>query len=337
MSEGRPTVAIVLCTWQGERHLGEQLDSLAAQSWPIALTVHDDASRDASAELARRHSGVERVVAHADNVGYVGNFERGIARALADGHDYIALADQDDVWDPCRVERGMRLMLETEAHEGRGRPVLVHSDLTLVDELGQPLAPSFLSCRGYAIGDAPNLALVLGQNGVMGNTVLVNRALATLALPFPSGLHVHDWWLAVIAELHGRRRLVERPTVAYRLHAGNASNPAGSVAPGALAVARRMTWKRLRARDFRLPFKEDSRDEVLAGLLAESGRRAVVDPVSRRLMTRFLAYLRLERPAPVLFASLLRHGFLRHGIAHRARVALALAFSARYDGARPRR
>ena len=102
--------------------------------------------------------------------------------------------------------------------------MLAHSDLSLIDAAGDPIAPSYLKHRGYAMDHSPSLARVPGQNGVMGNTVLMNRALAELALPFPDSLHVHDWWLALMAELHGHRLFIEEASVAYRLHSHNASN-----------------------------------------------------------------------------------------------------------------
>ena len=275
----RPRVAIVLCTWQGERYLDAQLDSLARQSWPVSVHVHDDASSDRSVAIARRHPVVDVVVPHPVNVGFVGNFERAVAATLAHGFDYLALADQDDVWSPERVARTMHLMLDSERARGTAHPVLVHSDLAVVDGDGAPLHASYLDRRGYRLGTDRDLAAVLGQNGVMGNTVLVNRALARLALPFPRALHVHDWWLALLAELHGDRRFEPRPLVDYRTHSGNASNPRGSIAPSAAAILGRTSWERVRARDFRLPFLEDTRRAVLEELLAHDDRRAPATPV----------------------------------------------------------
>jgi len=126
--------------------------------------------------------------------------QRAIAAALHNGADYIALADQDDIWEPDRIAAGMQVMLETEDKEKAGCPILIHSDLSVVDDQESLLHASYMSLRGYALTDAPDLAKVVGENGVMGNTCLVNRALATLSLPFPPGLHVHDWWLAILAE-----------------------------------------------------------------------------------------------------------------------------------------
>lgn len=325
-----PRVAVVLCTYNGERYLGAQLDSLLEQSWSASVLVHDDASSDGTVTIANAHPAVERCVAHVDNVGYVKNFERGIADALAQDFDYIALCDQDDIWESGRIEEGLSLIRATEQEYTSNYPVLVHSDLSIVAADGSMLHPSFLTRRGYRIDDRPDLARVLGENGVMGNTILMNRALARLSMPFPAELHVHDWWLALLAELYGRRRLHTESLVRYRTHENNASNPAGSIAPGSLRIVRRLTWRRLLGRDFRLPYLEDSRRHVLERLIHGDNHRPVPNASARRLIAAFLDYLDTDGSAWRRFMAARRHQFLRSGAPHRLRVGLALLFSRRY-------
>lgn len=329
-----PTVAVVLCTWRAGAHLEAQLDSLAAQDWPLELHVFDDASDDDTAERARRHPAVRSVSVRTENAGFVTNFEGGIAATLTGGHRYIALADQDDRWRPERLRLGMLRLLAAERIRGTAFPLLAHSDLALIDAAGRSLHPSFLGFRRYAIGGERALPLVLGQCGVMGNTVLMNRALADLALPFPPGLFVHDWWLALVAELWGERLFEPRATVDYRLHEGNASNPIHAMRPRRAFSP--LGPRTLLARDLRLPFKEDGRVAVLEALLAGDGRRPSPEGEARRTIETFVDYLRLARPRPMLLAAMLRGGFLKRGLAHRTRFALALLLSRRYaaDGGR---
>ena len=331
----RPTVGVVLCAWRGTAHLAEQLDSIGAQTWPVSVTVHDDASGDGTAALARAHPAVERVVEHAGNVGHVGNFERGLADALARGHDHVAFADQDDVWAPDRVERGMERLLAREAELGADRPLLVHSDLRTIDAAGAPLAPSYLARRGYRTDGRRDLARTLGECGVMGNTALANAALGRLALPFAPGVHVHDWWLAALAELFGERLFVDAPLVAYRIHATNASNSTGAGAEHGLRAALGRLPRTLRARDLRLPFLEDGRLGAVRALLEDrSERYPPIDPADRALLERFRRWLELDGPRAALFADALRAGLLRPGLAHRARVGAATLLTRRYDGRR---
>ena len=317
---------MALCSWNGERHLGAQLDSIGAQSVPHALFVHDDASSDGSVAIARAHPAVDETIAHARNVGFVANFERALRGCLDAGCERVALADQDDLWRPDRLERSLASMRTLEARHGTDVPLLVHSDLSMIDAGGRPVAPSFVAWRGYAVGDGPALATVLGQCGVMGNTCLANRALVELALPFPPDLHVHDWWLGLVAELYGARAYVDAPLVAYRIHADNASNSADNLDGG----AGRPTLARLLARDFRLPFKEDARLAVLDALVAGDGHRPVPDGRAREVLDAFRAYLRFEGGRLALLAGLLGGGYLKPSPGHRLRVAGALLATARY-------
>ena len=323
-------IGVVLCTFDGAAHLREQLDSIGAQSVPAALFVHDDASRDSSARIARAHPAVTETVAHRVNVGFVANFERALRDWLERDLEHVALADQDDLWRPDRLERGLEAMRALEAAHGADSPLLVHSDLEMVDASGRPLAPSFMRWRGYAVGSERSLATALGQCGVMGNTCLANRVLVELALPFPPRLHVHDWWLGLVAELYGARAYVDAPLVRYRIHANNASNAADALDGGAGPP----TLRRVLARDFRLPFKEDGRLGTLDALAAGDGHRPVPEGEARRTLDAFRRYLRFEGDRLRLLGTLLGGGFLKPSAAHRLRVAGAVLATARYAGTR---
>ncbi len=328
----RPRVAVVLCTFRGQQHLAEQLESIQQQSWPVNIRVHDDASDDNSVAIAQSHPAEAEVFAHTSNLGYVGNFARGIAQALDSGADYIALSDQDDVWHSDRIAAGMERLLASEQVLGAATPHLAHSDLVIVDEHRIEIASSFVSTRGYDIDDEPNLARVLGQNGVMGNTCLMNRALAMLALPFPTGVHVHDWWLAVVAELYGRRCFVPDTLVSYRLHSSNASNPAGSINPGASAALRSTSLHRVVQRNFKLPFKEDCRTDAVGALLECHEHRPRPSEADLQVLRDFHDYLCLSRSRAALLAVVLKGGFLKRGFMHRLRVAVVLLITQRYRG-----
>ena len=325
-----PRVAVVLCSWRGTVHLAEQLDSLAGQSVPHRLFVHDDASGDGTAALARAHPAVERVIEHSGNVGHVANFERALADALAHDVEHVAFADQDDLWHPERLARGLAAMADLERRHGRATPALVHSDLEMIDAAGEPLAPSFLDWRGYAIDDTRSLERMLGPCGVMGNTCLINRALGELALPFPPALHVHDWWLGVLAELYGARRLLREPLVRYRIHEANASNSTQRLDGG----AGRASLARALARDFRLPFREDTRVGPIESLLAGDGHRPPLDARARATLEGYRRYLRGEGSRWSRARWLLGGERLGRGRRRRLRAGCATLLSARYGRGR---
>lgn len=327
-----PVVTVVLCTYQGSRYVEAQLDSLLAQTTPISIHVVDDASTDdtVSRVQAKLRSDVDSLTTHAENLGYVGNFERATQAVLDSGAAYIALSDQDDVWDNKRVEAGMQQMRKLEDEFGSQIPLLVHSDLRMIDATGHCLNNSFLAFRRYRIGSGKNLPIVLGENGVMGNTVLMNRALAEMCLPFPSELHVHDYWIALLAELFGHRAMLNKPVVNYRLHTQNASNTANTLHMGGHRFWQKIKWKTLLQRNFKLPFKEDSRLTTLVYLLSSPTRFPELDVVQQKHIQDFIQYLRFKQSRLASLKYLFCSGVLRYDLLYRARLCVVTLLTQRY-------
>lgn len=322
--------AIVLCTYNGAQHLQDQITSLLSQSYSATIFAFDDGSSDNTLDILRSHESEQlRVHQNATNLGYVKNFEAGIAFVLAAGYDFIALADQDDIWHPDRLKNGFNAIDQLQSTDV---PLLVHSDLRVIDSQAQAIAPSYFKMRGYRVSKERNLEAILGQNGVMGNTVLMNRALANLSLPFPAKLHVHDYWLAVLSELYGRRLLLDQPIVRYRLHEGNASNKASKFKETISNQSQWSIWKRLLQRDFRLPFKEDSREQVIAHLLSSNGLPDLAD-ADRSVLENFNRYLRLDGSRLGLCRLMLSSPYLKPSVAHRLRFVLAILLTKRYNQA----
>ena len=332
MREQLQPVAVAMCTYQGARFVEAQLRSLQTQSWPTRIHVSDDASQDDTAARvsALIRPGTDELAVQPENIGYVQNFQTSIRAALDSGAQHIALSDQDDICQNNRIESGMQHMQTLQDQYGSNTPLLVHSDLRLVDAQGQQRHASFFSSRRYRITTRKNLLLILGENGVMGNTILMNRALARLCLPFPEHLHVHDYWIAVLAELFGQRVLHDTPTVDYRLHGHNASNTADS-----MPIARRLpqwdvTWRKLLERDFKLPFKEDSRLSVLQHLLDNESGYPTLTSEQRKTLIAFVDYLRFEQSRWRSLHYLLCSGIARSGVRYRLRLCLATLFTRRY-------
>ncbi len=199
-----PAVAVVLATFNGERYLKRQLDSLLSQTYGnFKICISDDCSSDDTLKIVRSYK--ERFpdkvfyTVNAQNVGYVKNFEKLLARTR---ERYIAFCDQDDIWESEKLEVSMSAMLEME-RSFKQKPLLVHSDLSMIDEKGALLSPSYFTYRNYRLNDERDLGHILGPCGVMGNTVLINAKLRELVLPFPKKLDNHDYWVAVNAELFG--------------------------------------------------------------------------------------------------------------------------------------
>jgi len=319
--------AILLCTYNGERHLSAQIQSLLEQSSPCTVLAFDDCSSDSTVSILRRFESDQFLVTEREqNLGYVKNFEAAIQTAVDAGYQTIALADQDDVWEHDRIERGLLAMQNCAADTG----VLVHSDLSVIDDNDEPVAPSYFKLRRYRVSKERNLQLILGQNGVMGNTILMTDTLAKLALPFPDKLHVHDYWIAVIAELYGQRILLDDTSVQYRLHSDNASNSARKFNSSKLNPTTLSFWQRLLGRNYKLPFMEDSRQYITGHLLDNQSLPAISEK-DIAVLRRFDSYLNQKHSRLTRALSMLKSDFLKPGLLYRIRFVFAMLFSNRYQ------
>ena len=218
--------SVALCTYNGARHLGEQLASIAAQTLlPEELVISDDGSTDATGEIAARFATTVPFPVHfhrqAVNLGVTQNFAAALAACRG---GLITLCDQDDVWLPDRLESFSRFFA------GHPRCLALFSDATVVDEALRPLGPdpSLWSRVGLTREDrrqlrdpSHGLATLAGRYLVTGATLAVRRELLARALPIPQTLPdkvIHDGWIALVAAALGGLDSLPRATLLYRQH-----------------------------------------------------------------------------------------------------------------------
>jgi hypothetical protein len=221
------TISVALCTYNGVRFVGEQLDSILDQRRaPDELIVSDDGSSDDTVAVVERTVAAAqakgktlRYIARVNDqpLGVTKNFERTVTACTG---TLVALSDQDDVWHRDRLER---LVGEFEEDPSL---LLLHTDALLVDEHGAPLGMTlFAALEITAAESALELSgggfdALLRRNLATGATVVFRRELLERALPFPEEW-VHDEWLAIIAAATGRITVVPEPTIDYRQHGAN--------------------------------------------------------------------------------------------------------------------
>jgi rhamnosyltransferase len=303
-------VAIVMATYNGAAHVEEQIRSLQAQDrsdW--RLYVRDDGSSDATPALvAQLAEGDPRitVLESRARLGVIGNFGALLSHAHRMGADYVFPSDQDDVWQPGKLSGALAVMAALEAEHGRDAPLLVHSDLAVVDDRLRPLHPSFLRYQGIANEEADPLEVLLVQNYVTGCASLLNRPLLDLGLPIPESCIMHDWWLAQCAAARGAIGFIPAPTILYRQHGANQIGASGAL--GNLNVLHARGRKRFvrswntavqtvaqaRALHHRLQERGGASPEALALVDAYAG----IDATSpaRRLRTLHRYGIRRQRP-----------------------------------------
>ena len=234
---------ILLAVYNGEAFLPAQLASLSAQSFSdFSVLYQDDGSSDGSPALlsawAEKDPRFRPGADQGRRLGARGNFFSLLRQADA---DRIFLCDQDDFWEPDKLET--MLAAFDAAAADPALPLLVHSDACVTDAEGQILASSFFRLQGWD-PEAVHLDRLLVQNNATGCMMLLSRPLADLVVRFgdPEKMFMHDWFIALTAASFGRVVFVPRPLVRYRQHGGNAIGASRASLP-------RRALKALRAGD----------------------------------------------------------------------------------------
>lgn len=217
-------VDIILAAYNGETNISAQLDSLIDQEYQDwRLLVRDDVSHDNTPNILEQYAEIfsekiKLVKNDGINLGAFQNFSTLLSHAEA---HYIMFCDQDDIWMPDKIQITLAKMKEMEAKYGIDRPLLVHTDMKVVDANLRVIAES---CWKYQKTDPVkgiSLNRLLVQNVPTGCTMLINKALLDLALPIPKEAIMHDWWLALVAAAFGQIGYIANPTLLYRQHGEN--------------------------------------------------------------------------------------------------------------------
>jgi glycosyltransferase involved in cell wall biosynthesis len=220
-----PTIDILLATYNGGKYLRQQLDSIIGQTnstW--RLIIRDDCSGDDTTVIIEEYSSKhpDQIVPLSNsgqNVGVVRNFSLLLDHATA---DYVMFCDQDDIWLTDKITATFEKMLETEKQYGSVMPLLIFTDLTIVDEDGSSIrADSVWEYQQLNPSNVTHLNRLLLQNIPTGCTVMINRALREKAVPIPAEAAMHDWWLTLVAAVFGRNVYLPQATVRYRQHGMN--------------------------------------------------------------------------------------------------------------------
>lgn len=208
-----PLVSIVLCTYNGEKYLEEQLDSLVKQTYPnIEIIVVDDCSSDATIEILNEYEkryNFFKVQTNSHNLGWNKNFERCIN--LCKG-EFIAISDQDDIWMLNKVS----VMLENIKDN-----LLIYSRSEMIDSKGNPLHKDSIGKKGIPYSGSDPRVIVI-YNLTWGHNIFFHRKLLSLAFPLSQGID-YDRQLGVAALNYGHLQFLNQTLVYHREHENNAT------------------------------------------------------------------------------------------------------------------
>ena len=223
-------VQVLLSSYNGEKYIKEQIDSILAQRGVlIQLVVRDDGSTDKTVEILKTYEE-----AH-DNIRILYGENRGVIKSFftlieeAEAAEYTAFADQDDVWLPDKLYRAMEVLrkkqIQTEQKEARLMPLVYCSAKQLVDEQLQPLP------EGIRYGSVkPDFGNALVENMCTGCTCVINREMLQLLKgKAPDFTVMHDFWVYLVGSCFGTVVYDTESYILYRQHSGNELGAASSL------------------------------------------------------------------------------------------------------------
>lgn len=234
------TIAILLGTFNGERFIREQLDSLIGQTcadWE--LFINDDGSDDATISIVESYCEKDSRIHILDLAKHVGACRNFLTLLQNVDADYYMFCDQDDVWHSDKIEKSLAAMKEQECgnnnnsnnngcndsnnkNSGSSKPVIVHTDLRMVDATGACIGESFWKYSRIipsAINEFRNYASTCVATGC---TMLFNKAAKECVKFNPSHARMHDAWVTLcVAKNNGIVYALNSATIDYRQHDNN--------------------------------------------------------------------------------------------------------------------
>ena len=211
-------VDILLATYNGEKYVREQSDSILNQTYKgFRLLISDDCSTDETRDILNEYKSKDdriKVFLQEENLGVVKNFEFLLGKVEA---EYYMFSDQDDIWKAEKIEKSLK-----KIEEGFD---LVYSDLEVVDDNLNVTYESYWKLKGIykKIKKYNNFESLYLNNFITGCTVISKKELMDSFMPLPntSKFVLHDYWISLIVSQNGKIAYVEEPLIKYRQHKNN--------------------------------------------------------------------------------------------------------------------
>jgi glycosyltransferase involved in cell wall biosynthesis len=219
------TISVAMCTYNGEKYLREQLDSIASQTrLPAELVISDDRSTDSTRDIIQDFStSAAFPVRFTLNPVNLGGSAKGITKNFAQTTslctgDLIVPCDQDDIWLPHKLARMTEIMEQDSKLGG------LFSDAQLISDQGVPKGILLSETTGLTAHEQERLArgdalpLLMSMTKVYGSSLMFDARLMDKILPIPP----HWWfdaWVACMAAIHSRLAFTPEPLYLYRIHA----------------------------------------------------------------------------------------------------------------------
>lgn len=213
-------ISVAMCTYNGERFVEEQIDSILKQDFPIdQLVIFDDCSTDNTFAILQKYKDryPDKIELHRNeyNCGFLNNFERALIECQG---DYIFFSDQDDIWHKDKTSKAIQFL---KANNMLG----VFTDARLMD--------SHSICHGKKLFDAIGFNQVLNilrvnnlfeymaicGNMITGATLVITKKAKDIVLPFRVSKGVyHDMWIGLRLAQMNKLGYMNETLIDYRIH-----------------------------------------------------------------------------------------------------------------------
>lgn len=208
---GKIMISLVMATYNGEKFLREQLDSIYHQTMlPDEVIVVDDGSKDRTVQILSEYAiqyGLKYVLNEV-NSGINATFEKAISQATG---EYICISDQDDVWFPTKIEISVKKLKEIE----KSSPACVSSNSTVVDERLRVVHKH----KGVFLKECYHSQFLYG-NGSQGCTLFFNKKMKEVIIPL-SNNYIYDHYIGILSYFVGERYFIKDSLMFYRCHGRN--------------------------------------------------------------------------------------------------------------------
>lgn len=207
-------ISVAMTTYNGEKFLREQIDSILNQTYKdIELVVCDDCSSDSTWSILQEYQQKDsriRCYKNEKNLGFKNNFGKAIS--LCNG-EFIALSDQDDIWIPEKLEESIKYINNYD---------MICSNASLIDENNLPLnltmKKDILHFTFFPTDQNQLLCHLCHRNIAQGATILAKTAFIKQCLPIPELFPFHDHWFALFAATQNGIKYIDKSLLLYRKH-----------------------------------------------------------------------------------------------------------------------
>lgn len=213
------SVCILMATYNGERYLDAQLESIYNQSFPNwRLFIRDDGSTDSTLKILKKWSRLDKrieIVNMDSSVrGQLNNFDLLMKYSNGFDYDYIMFSDQDDIWFTNKIKTTLDFLKKNE-----NGPTLIYTNYLENDKNG-----NFLNKYKFDMEKMFGYSRLLVQNWIMGCTIMVNASLFNICQGVPKEAENHDNWIVLMALTYGKIVYLNKVTMFHRIHNKNVTN-----------------------------------------------------------------------------------------------------------------